>query len=347
MRPDDTRMALEITQQPDVLARLVERWGPDLAAVRSVLPRPLAGVAFVARGSSDNAALLGRYAVELYAGVPAVLAAPSLVTRYGADLRYRGFLVVALSQSGATPEIVTVADSLRGEGTRTVAITNDPASPLAAVSDAVLTLEAGPERAVPATKTVTSSMLLVLAVATAAARGCGRTDAVTSREVGGLPAALAQVVPDTGPVARLADRWAGRHRFQVVGRGLSLGAVREIALKVKETTGVFADGLSAADLAHGPVAALDAEVPTLLVDSGGPESHELAELAAALRARGVDVATCAADPGSDLPLPAGLAAPLQSIAAVVRGQQLAYEWARAIGHDPDHPPGLSKVTATT
>lgn len=347
MKVGEALMAAEIAAQPEVVAGLVGRWEQVLATVQSVLPRELAGVAFVARGSSDNAALLGRYAVELYAGVPAVLAAPSLITRYQADLRYRDFLIVALSQSGATPEIVTVAEALRGERSRTLAITNDPSSPLATACDAALALGAGPERAVPATKTVTASMLMVLAVATAAARSRGRADGIGVDELTGLPTALTSVVADDGPAIRLADRWAGRQRLQVVGRGLSLGAVREIALKVKETAGVFADGVSSAELAHGPVSALDSAVPALLVGTGGVETAELDALAGRLRAGGVDVATCAPAPGSTLPLPAELAGSLRPLAAVVRGQQLAYAWARATGRDPDRPPGLTKVTATT
>ena len=134
---------------------------------RASCREPLAGVVFVARGSSDNAAVYGRYLAELASGRPAGLAAPSLHTLYNARAHYAGFLVVAISQSGATPEIVTVCRRLRSAGARTVAIVNDADSPLAGAVDGVLRSSAGPELAVPATKTVTGQMLAVAAVAAA------------------------------------------------------------------------------------------------------------------------------------------------------------------------------------
>lgn len=340
-----TWMAAEIAQQPQVLSRLVDAWEQDVARVQDLLPERLRAVAFVARGSSDNAAVLGRYAVEVFAGLPAMLAAPSVVTRYQAPLRYDDTLVVGLSQSGATPEVATVCTALRGERSRTLAITNDSTSPLATACDALLGLRAGAERAVPATKTVTASMLAVLAVATAVARHRGRPDPLDRAAIAALPGVVARTVADDQACAALAARWSGRDRLQVVGRGVGLGAVLETALKVRETTGVFAQGLSSADLAHGPVAALDGEVPVLLVDTGGPGSGELADLADAWSGD-VDVARWAVDARTDRSLPQGWPEPLCALVAVIRGQQLALAWAHALGRDPDAPAGLTKVTAT-
>src|SRR4051794_20174180 len=160
-------MRSEMAEQPDVLAKFATRLDDHVERVRALLPAPLAGVTFVARGSSDNAAVYGRYLAELASGRPAALAAPSLQTLYRADVDYSGWLVVALSQSGATPEIVSVTGRLRDAGARTVAIVNDEASPLAATAELVLGLGAGEERAVPATKTVTAELLAVAAVASA------------------------------------------------------------------------------------------------------------------------------------------------------------------------------------
>lgn len=151
-------MAAEMAEQPSVLTGLLERFDDDVARVAGTVPRPLAGVAFLARGSSDHAALFGRYLCEAAAGRPAGLAAPSLHTLYHAEIDYSGYLGVVLSQSGATPEIIDVCSSMRASGARTVAITNDAASPLAACAEALLCLDAGPERAVPATKTVMSEL---------------------------------------------------------------------------------------------------------------------------------------------------------------------------------------------
>lgn len=337
-------MAREMAEQPDVLARLVTRWEDDVARVAALLADVPVGVAFAARGSSDNAAQLGRYAVEVWGGVPGLLMAPSLLTRYDSHPRYSGYLVVALSQSGETPEIVTVAEAARVAGAVTVAVTNGPGSPLSTAADLTLPLEAGRELAVPATKTVTSSMLAVLTIAAAVARRAGRPEPIPPSALTALPGAVDRVLADPEPVQELAARWAGRERLQVAGRGLAYGAVLETALKVRETSGVFAQGLSVADLLHGPVAALDPQVPVVLVDPGGPGAGDVHAVESRLTAAGSDTSRWAAD--TAVGLPGGLPEPLATITATVRGQQLARAWALAVGHDPDRPAGLSKVTVT-
>jgi glucosamine--fructose-6-phosphate aminotransferase (isomerizing) len=333
-------MRSEIAQQPDVLARFAERFDDNVARVRELLPSPLAGVTFVARGSSDHAAVYGRYLVEMASGRPAALVAPSLQTLYGADVDYDGWLVVALSQSGATPEIETVTRRLQEAGARTVAIINDEDSPLARAAQLVIELGAGAERAVPATKTVTSELVAVAAIATALGPVPFERSAVDA-----LPSAVAAVVADPEPAVALAQRWHDAERTFVAARGLLLAAALETALKVKETTGVLAEGLSAADLRHGPIAATGPGAPLLTIDGGGPGSEDLREVARLASARGADVARVA--PGdADLPLPSGVPEALMVVTATVRGQQLALALAEARGVDPDAPAGLSKVTAT-
>jgi glucosamine--fructose-6-phosphate aminotransferase (isomerizing) len=327
-------MAAEMAAQPEVLARVTARAPMDASAVRAVLPRPLAGIVFLARGSSDNAAVFGRYLAELRAGRPAGLAAPSLYTRYHASVDWRGYLVVALSQSGATPEIISTCQAARAGGAVVLGITNEPQSPLADAVDLVLSTDAGPERAVPATKTVTAQFA-VLATVTSALR----TAPVPDGTLDGLPGAVATVLGDPGPVRQLADRWRDLDRLVVAGRGLAYAAALETALKVKETTGILAEGISTADLLHGPIAAVYAGAPVLLVHGGGPADTDLAELRALLDVRQARSAS--------LPVPPGLPEAVHVIAAITRGQQLAYELARARHVDPDAPAHLSKVTATT
>ena len=326
-------MAAEMAAQPDVLARVTARAPADASAVRALLPRPLAGIVFLARGSSDNAAVFGRYLAELRAGRPAGLAAPSLYTRYHATVDWHGYLVVALSQSGATPEIISTCQAVRAGGAVVLGITNEPGSPLADAVDLLLTTDAGPERAVPATKTVTAQ-LAVLATVTSALRAVPVPDGALD----GLPSAVATVLGDPGPVRRLAGRWRDLDRLVVAGRGLAYAAALETALKVKETTGILAEGISTADLLHGPIAAVYAGAPVLLVDGGGPADIDLAELRALLDSRQAQSAS--------LPVPPGLPEAVHVIAAITRGQQLASELARARGVNPDAPAHLSKVTAT-
>jgi glucosamine--fructose-6-phosphate aminotransferase (isomerizing) len=333
-------MAAEMAEQPEVLARVLSRAGADVAAVAAVLPEPLAGTVFLARGSSDNAAVFGRYLAELRSGRPAGLAAPSLYTRYHATVDWSGYLVVALSQSGATPEIVRTCADLREAGAAVIGLTNLPGSPLGQAVDLELLAGAGPERAVPATKTVTAQLALLVTVASALAAangGNGGSDPLAS--LTGLTESVSAVLDDPAPARELAARWQGLDRLVVTGRGLAYAAALETALKIKETTGILAEGMSTADLLHGPIATVYAGAPVLLVEGGGPADTDLAELRALLSARGAGQAT--------LPVPAGLSEGAQVITAVVRGQQVARELSLARGADPDAPAHLSKVTATT
>ena len=350
-------MSAEMAEQPDVLARVTARAPADAEAVRTVVPDPLAGVVFLARGSSDNAAVFGRYLAELRAGRPAGLAAPSLYTRYHATVDWRGYLVVALSQSGATPEIISTCRAMRAGGAVVLGITNEPESPLGDAVDLLLSTDAGRERAVPATKTVTAQLAVLVTVTSAlragaaagtagAAGGAGAAGtagaaggAADGGALDGLPGAVAGVLGDPGPVERLADRWRALDRLVVAGRGLAYAAALETALKVKETTGILAEGISTADLLHGPIAAVYAGAPVLLVDGGGPADTDLDELRALLGSSRAQAAS--------LPVPPGLPEAVHVIAAITRGQQLARELARARHVNPDAPAHLSKVTATT
>lgn len=334
-------MAAELAEQPEVLRRLVERHVADRDQVRAVLPGRLAGTVLLARGSSDNVAVYGRYLIELTARRPAGLAAPSVHTRYEADVDYSGYLVVALSQSGATPEIVETSARMRQAGAVVVGITNEAGSPLTEVCDLTLLTEAGRELAVPATKTVTAQMVAIAAIAAAYDPAF-----VTVDDLEALPDAAAALVADHDPAAALAARWADARRLVVTGRGLAYAAALETALKIKESARVHAEGLSSADLLHGPIAALDSRLPVLVVSGGERFAADEATLAARLTAEGVPHAVCGSAPGADLPLPAGVSEVTAPILATIRGQQLALAAALLRGLDPDAPVGLSKITAT-
>lgn len=335
------QMAAEMQEQPAVLRRLTSQAPALTAAIRAVVPAPLAGSVFLARGSSDNAALLGRYLAEMFGHRPAGMAAPSLYTRYGAHVDHRGYLVVALSQSGATPEVVSTSAAMRRAGATVVAVTNEPDSALAGTADALLLTQAGPECAVPATKTVTAQMLLMTLIAMSLdAESADRT------VLDGVADAVAAVLADDGPAAALARRWENVERLYVTGRGLLYPAALETALKIKETTGILAEGLSIADLLHGPISAAGHGTPVLVL---GPDRHtrrDVDEVRDRLAAMGADVAFASAGSASHLPLPSSDEPATRVIAATVRGQQLALHLARRRGLDPDRPVGLSKVTPT-
>ncbi len=339
-------MAAELAEQPDVLGRLVGRHVADRDQVRAVLPGRLrsgrlAGTVLLARGSSDNVAVYGRYLIELASRRPAGLAAPSIHTRYEADIDYSGYLAVALSQSGATPEIVETAARIRRAGAVVVGITNEPGSPLTQECDLTLLTDAGPELAVPATKTVTAQMLAVAAIAAAY-----DPSLVAVTDLAALPDAAATVIADYAAAEAVAARWPQARRLVVTGRGLAYAAALETALKIKETARVHAEGLSSADLLHGPIAALDSRLPVIIVSGGERFAADEAALAARLAAEDVPYAVCGAAQGADLTLPPDASEVTAPILDTVRGQQVALASSLLRGLDPDAPAGLSKVTAT-
>jgi glucosamine--fructose-6-phosphate aminotransferase (isomerizing) len=334
-------MAAEMAEQPGRLASLLDRAGEIAGQVRGLVPAPLAASVLVARGSSDHAATIGRYLLEMATGRPVASASPSVHTLYRARADFSGCLLVAVSQSGQTPEIVTVVERARQTGGRTLVLTNDPASPLALAADETVVLGTGEERAVPATKTVTAQVAAFALVAQALG-DVGFGPATRGR----LPDQVGGVLGDDGPAAEVAEWLAGSSRLATVARGLLLGAAAETALKVEECTAIFAAGLSAADLRHGPIATTTSMLPVLAFAHPGPACGDVLDLVAELRARGAPSRIAGPVPGSALPWPADVSEAAAAVLAVVRGQQVALALARRLGRDPDRPIGLHKVTAT-
>ena len=334
-------MAAEMAQQPAVLAGLLDRREEIRARVRALVSTAPVGVILIARGSSDNAAIYGRYLVEPAVRRPVAMAAPSLSTLYGARVDCRGWLAVALSQSGRTPEIVDVFARMRAAGARGIAITNEGGSPLAEEADAVVELGAGEEKAVPATKTFLAQLAAFALVAEALGPVAWTDDALTA-----LPDQVAAVLEDDAP-ARIATAAIGdADGLVAVGRGYLYSVALEAALKLKETALLLAEGLSSADFRHGPIAITQRGFPVLSLNSGGADATDIADLDSMLQGHAAPLLRLAPDPGVELPIPTGIPEALSPIVAVVRAQQIAAEVALARGLDPDSPPGLSKVTET-
>jgi glucosamine 6-phosphate synthetase-like amidotransferase/phosphosugar isomerase protein len=371
-----SRMLAEIAEQPAALRRTFAALLPRIGELEA-LAAETRQVLFIARGSSDNAAVYGQYLCSARAGRLTTLAAPSLATAYHATLDLRGVLAVAISQSGATEEIVTTLTWAHTCGARTVAITNVPSSPLAEAADLALLTQAGPEQAVPATKTYTTQLAAVAVLATALGRGAGGGHARGRGELeaelealGRVPEAVAGMLELAPAVERLAERLVGVETLVVSGRGFAYSTALEVALKLKETCYLTAVGLSYADLVHGPIAIVDAGTPALLVAAAdGPMLPDMTALARRIAETGADVygiggdpafaAACQATlPGPSLPTgpsrpggpppPGGPSLPeyLAPFALIVPGQLLAEALARAKGIDPDMPRGLRKVTQT-
>lgn len=334
-------METEMREQPAVLAALVDRRAELAEAIRAVRPEPLAGIVLVARGSSDHAALLGRYLLEPAAGRPVSLAAPSLHTLYGARVDCSGYLAIAVSQSGRTPEIAAVLDRLAADGARTLAITNEPDSPLADAADATVALGAGEEQAVPATKTFTAQAA-AFAIVAEALGDVGWGDEGWAA----LPGAVAEVLDDLGSAERVAEAIGDASGLLATARGYAYPMALEAALKLKESTGLLAEGYSTADLRHGPTAVVSAGFPVLGLSLAGPAASDTRGLLEDFRGRGAQVHVIGDEKGDALALPAGLPEALATLPAVVRAQQVALALARVRGLDPDAPAGLTKVTPT-
>jgi glucosamine--fructose-6-phosphate aminotransferase (isomerizing) len=339
-----TRMAAEIREQPAAMRRTLDALLPLEPAVAELAARTRQ-VLFIARGSSDAAALYGRYLCEVGAGRLATPASPSVATRYRRRLDLDGVLAVALSQSGRTEEIVETLAWAGDCGATTVAITNDGDSPLASTAGLALVTQAGPERAVPATKSYTTQLaaLVVLAL------GLGADPSLRGPLAGVPDAVAAALESDVDPlVAALSDV----DGVVVSGRGFAASTAWELSLKVRETCSIDASGLSYADLLHGPIAVAGARTPVLLVAADyGPVLAGVLAVAERLRAAGVPVHAIGGGPAlaaaADVALPGpDLPEPLAPLALVVPGQLAVEALARRLGLDPDDPAGLSKVTQT-
>lgn len=341
-----TQLEQEIASQPTAIAALLARELPHIADICSRLP-PFDYVLIAARGSSDHAAMYAKYAWATLAGQPIALAAPSLHTLYDAAPRMAGALVVGISQSGQSPDIVAVLEEARRQGRSTLAITNDGASPLTAAADFVIELGVGPERSVAATKTYTAELAVIAALAATLSGDQHRLD-----ELQRLPEALDATLAGAGDVARLAERYRYMESCVVLGRGYNYATAFELALKLKELTYVMAIPYSSADFRHGPIATIDVGAPALLVMPAGRAFDDMLDLANGLRRLGAELLIISDSPAAlelattPLPLAASIPEWLSPIPAVLPGQLLALRLALAKGFDPDVPRGLQKVTRT-
>jgi glutamine---fructose-6-phosphate transaminase (isomerizing) len=337
----------EIREQPAALERLLEH-ADDYAHVAALArERGLELVRMVGHGSSDNAASYGVYAFGLLPHWTALRDSISLSVYYGAKVNLRGSCVVALSQSGETPDVLAYVERARAAGALTIAITNDADSSIARAAEAVLPLAAGPERAIAATKTYTAQVAaLALLAGHAAGRGQAVADGIKAT-ASLLDAALPSLERQ---LAEISVAFAFVGRMFVIGRGPEFATAREISLKLLETCRVAAEPLTATDLVHGPLAALDGLFPVWAIGSDDESLPAVCEAAA--RARAAGAALIASGPAADriagaaftVPVPDPPLTLLSPLLSVVPGQLLAWALAQAKGLDPDHPAGLSKIT---
>jgi glucosamine--fructose-6-phosphate aminotransferase (isomerizing) len=332
-------MRREIAEQPAaVAATLAEVAAPAAALAAAVRERGLDRVVLVARGTSDHVAIYARYLLEARCALSASLAAPSLYTTYRPPVDLSRALVLGVSQSGQTPEIVAALEFAAERGALTAALTNEAGSPLASAGRHALITAAGEERSVAATKTFTTA----LAVIAELARALGAADLAAPLRA--LPAALEAAAALPGELVESAARSLRDAEAAVcIARGYAYATALEAALKLKEVTGLWAEGFSAADLRHGPRAAA-LGLPAVVFHSGGPLAADVDGLEGELAAAGSPLVSIG--PGRTLPAAAGLCEEIAPIALIVPAQLVAERLALLRGLDPDRPRGLTKVTRT-
>lgn len=338
----------EILEQPTVLGRLLEQERATVAQVAdSIRERRPCFVMLAARGSSDNAARYGQYLFGTANRLPVALATPSLFTLYKQPPEMERALVLGISQSGQSPDIVSILEEGRRQGALTAAISNDPHSALADIANHTICLLAGPEQSIAATKTYTASLTVLAMLSTILAE-----DTTRVRDLETVPNLVAEILISAPAIIRAAERYRYAEACVVLSRGYNYATAYEIALKLKELTYILAEPYSSADFKHGPLALIERGFPVIAIVPEGQVAQELLELLVQLRENGAELVVISAQKDAlalahtPLKLPDAVPEWLSPLIAVVPGQLFALGVTLAKGFDPDHPRGLRKVTLT-
>ena len=330
----------EIREQPEILTRVADANGVVDGEVADLVAS-CTHVVIAARGTSDNAARYAQYVWGMRNGLSVSLATPSLYSIYDSPPRLDGALVVGISQSGQSPDIVSVLTEARAQNRPTVAITNEPGSPLADTADVVVPLHAGAETAVAATKTYTAQLAVVASISE---RIRGERPAL-----GHLPDLVRAVLDRSDDARSAAEEMKGFEHAAVLGRGFNLATAFEWALKMQELSYVVAQPFSTADFLHGPIAVVDRGYPVLAIVADGAAADDVSDALDRSRGRGAPTLTLTnrgAVDGPSLRFPV-IDEWLSPIPAIVLAQLFTYWLTVEQGNDPDNPRGLSKVTRTT
>ena len=331
-------MAREICESADVVSRIVRNRHAiaDVAKRLDIAAAPL-GV-LCGRGSSGHAGVFLRYLIETRLHLPVSASAPSVITAFRKPLTLRNALFIVISQSGRSPDLVAATQSARASGARTVAIVNAVPSPVADAAEFVVPIEAGPEHSVAATKTVVGSM-------TAGAELIAELadDTALGSALDRLPERIHRAL--TLDWAKVSDDLANASAVFVASRGLGLSSAREIALKLAEILRLPALGFSAAELQHGPRAALSSKTPVIMMRLMDETAATIDSLASELRERRIALHLCGG-PRSTLPWLGDDDPAIDAITMLVPAYRMIERTAREWGFDPDRPPQLTKVTET-
>jgi glutamine---fructose-6-phosphate transaminase (isomerizing) len=339
-------MLREIGQQPEALERTLRAEQAHIRKVVGALNRKdIRLIVLVARGTSDNAALFGRYLLELTTGIPVSLAAPSVHTLYKRRLDLRNALVVGVSQSGEGVDVNVVLESCKKAGAQVLAITNSRNSAMAAVAHDTFVTRASAEKSVAATKTYTCQLMVFYMLALALSGG-------SFDPLSRIPEYAAHSLALEGYIESIVSRYRFMNHCVVVGRGLNYANAFEFGIKLMETCYVVAERFSSADFLHGPIAVLQRDFPVMLLAPPGKVFKDMLTLATRIRELQADslvisseksilsLASCAVQ------IPARVPDLYSPIPYIIPGQILAAKLSEVKGLTPDQPRGLSKVTKT-
>ena len=339
----------EIHEQPDAFARAISLEAQSAAAIAEDAKRRGVGlVMLAARGSSDNAAIFGKYLIQIQNSLPVCLASPSVFTCYGARMDLSRALVVGISQSGEAPDVTQVLLRASEMGALTVAITNTEGSPLASAADHVLLCRAGQERSVAATKTFMNSLAAIYLLSAA----LGGHDSSLAGDLRTLPDSMRAVLSLSDAIASKVDRYRYLQECVVISRGLNLTTALEAALKLTETCYLVAEPYSASDFQHGPIAMVDDGFCCILFAPDGVCLPDMRQMVHRLKERRAEVVAFSADDEVlaaatiGFRMPPGIPEILSPPLYVLAGQLFACHLSVARGLDPDSPRGLRKVTRT-
>ena len=337
----------EILEQPDIIENLVLNEAKHLKNICSDLKGKFDYILIAARGTSDNAARYAQYLLGAHNNIQVALATPSLFTIYGAPPTLKNSLVLGISQSGQSPDIVSVLETAQKQGCPTICITNDESSPLANVSDFIIPLKAGNETAIAATKTYTSSLSAL------ALFSCFlNDDKLRLKDLQRLPEKISVTINNSLDNIEQTIRYRYMEHCVVIGRGFNYSTAFEISLKIKELTRVIAVPYSSADFRHGPIATVNQGFPIFIVAPSGKMFKHIIDFTGKLLDLGAELIVISDNQeilnrGKVIfNLPVGVPEWLSPIISIIPGQLFARQLAIEKGYDSDNPEGLNKVTET-
>ncbi|HSA99946.1 MAG TPA: SIS domain-containing protein [Anaerolineales bacterium] len=339
----------EIFEQPERLASLLEKQKQTVLEIAKVIQsRNVQYAVLAARGTSDNAGRYANYLWGAHNGLPLALATPSLFTYYQTPPQLKGALVIGVSQSGQSPDIVSVLEEGRKQGCLTLALTNEPDSPLANAADLVLDIQAGAEKAVAATKTYTTELMALAMISTALNNSEERW-----KELGSVSRWAEQSLALDQTIAQMAQRYRYMSHCVVLGRGFNYATAFEWALKLKELTYVVAEPYSSADFQHGPIAMVAGGFPVLAVVPNGKVRESMQDMLTRLRKQKdaelvviSDSAEVLALAQSPIHLPPQIPEWLTPLIGIIPAQLFACHLTEVKGYDTEKPRSITKVTET-